>query len=42
VKRGYAKLSADISDPINYDIVINTGRLNINAAVEAIKRALGQ
>ncbi len=33
---------ADIADPANYDLVINTGTLSIDAAVEAIKGALGQ
>lgn len=30
----------DIADPINYDLVINTGRLSINAATEAALSAL--
>ena len=33
---------ADIGDPANYDLVINTGTLSIDAVVEAIKGALGQ
>ena len=33
---------ADITDPANYDLVINTGTLSIDAAVGAIKGALGQ
>ena len=32
---------ADIIDPVNYDLVINTGTLSIDAAVEAIKGGLG-
>ncbi len=32
---------ADITDPVNYDLVINTGTLSIDAAVEAIKGGLG-
>jgi cytidylate kinase len=28
--------NADIADPINYDLTINTGRMSIDAAVEAI------
>lgn len=32
---------ADIADPVNYDLVINTGSMTIDAAVEAIKGALG-
>nr|HID58173.1 hypothetical protein [Desulfobacterales bacterium] len=31
---------ADIADPKNYDLVINTGTLTIDAAVEAIRGAL--
>ena len=31
---------ADISDPANYDLVLNTGALNVDAAVEAVKGAL--
>jgi len=33
---------AAIGDPANYDLVINTGTLSIDAAVGAIKGALGQ
>jgi cytidylate kinase len=33
--------NADITDPINYDIVINTGALEIDTAVEAVIAALG-
>ena len=33
--------NADITDPINYDIVINTGGLEIDKAVEAVIAALG-
>ena len=33
--------NADITDPINYDIVINTGALEIDKAVEAVIAALG-
>lgn len=33
---------ADITDPVNYDLVINTGTLSIDAAVEAIKGGLGR
>ena len=33
--------NADITDPINYDIVINTGALDIDKAVEAVIAALG-
>jgi cytidylate kinase len=32
----------DIADPSNYDLVINTGTLSIEASVGAIKGALGQ
>ena len=32
---------ADITDPINYDLVINTGALGIDKAVEAVIAALG-
>ncbi len=31
--------NADITDPINYDLVLNTGTLSIEAAVNAIKSA---
>ena len=34
--------NADISDPINYDIVINTGTLSVDSAVNLIIAALGQ
>ena len=33
--------NADITDPVNYDLVINTGTLSIDAAVEAITGGLG-
>ena len=33
--------NADIADPINYDLVINTGALEIDRAVEAVIAALG-
>jgi cytidylate kinase len=33
--------NADITDPNNYDIVINTGALEIDKAVEAVIAALG-
>jgi cytidylate kinase len=33
--------NADITDPINYDLVINTGALEIDRAVEAVITALG-
>jgi len=33
---------ADITDPVNYDLVINTETLSIDAAVEAIKGGLGR
>jgi len=33
--------NVDITDPINYDIVINTGALEIDKAVEAVIAALG-
>jgi len=33
---------ADITDSVNYDLVINTGTLSIDAAVEAIKGGLGR
>lgn len=32
----------DIADPTNYDLVINTGRLSVNKAVEIIIKALGR
>ena len=32
--------NADITDPINYDLVLNTGTLSIEAAANAIKNAL--
>lgn len=31
----------DIADPLNYDMVINTGHINLDRAVQAIKGALG-
>lgn len=33
---------ADIADPTNYDLVINTGTVNIETAVEIIARAMGK
>lgn len=33
---------ADISDPVNYDLVLNTGTLSISAAVESIKSAIAR
>ena len=33
---------ADITAPVNYDIVINTGTVSIDGAVEAIRGALGR
>ena len=33
--------NADITDPINYDMGINTGTLEIDKAVEAVIAALG-
>lgn len=33
---------ADITAPVNYDLVINTGTVSIHAAVEAIRGALGR
>ena len=33
--------NADITDPINYDVVINTGGLEMDKAVEAVIAALG-
>ncbi len=33
--------NADIADPINYDLVINTGALEIDKAVSAVSAALG-
>lgn len=33
---------ADITAPVNYDLVINTGTVSIDAAVEAIRGALGR
>jgi cytidylate kinase len=32
--------NADISDPLHYDMVINTGKMNIDAAVEAVIAAV--
>ena len=32
--------NADISDPIHYDMVINTGKISIAAAVEAVIAAV--
>ena len=33
--------NADITDPINYDFVINTGDLEMDKSVEAVIAALG-
>lgn len=33
--------NAEISDPLNYDMVINTDHMNISAAVETIRCAMG-
>ncbi len=33
--------NADITDPINYDLVINTGALELDKAAEAVIAALG-
>ena len=32
--------NADIADPLNYDLIINTGTISIDAATDAIKGAL--
>ena len=32
--------NADISDPENYDLTINTGRMSIESSVEAITAAV--
>jgi cytidylate kinase len=37
VRKSY---NADISDPENYDLIINTGRMNIEPAVEAVIAAV--
>jgi cytidylate kinase len=34
--------NADISDPLNYDMVLNTGRVDVKAAVRAISGVLGR
>jgi len=34
--------NADIDDPLNYDMVLNTGRLDVNAAVCAVRGVLGR
>lgn len=34
--------NADIADPLNYDLVINTGTLSIDSAVNTVKTALGK
>lgn len=34
--------NSDIENPLNYDMVINTGTLNIGAAMDAIKGAMDQ
>jgi cytidylate kinase len=38
-RRDYIKKSfnADINDPVNYDLVINTGEMNVEDCVEAVK-----
>lgn len=33
--------NADIADPINYDIIINTGTISVDCAVDAIAKAVG-
>ena len=33
--------NADINDPLNYDMVLNTGNLSVDCAVEAIVAAVG-
>ena len=33
--------NADIKDPVNYDLVINTGTISLDVAADAIKGALG-
>ncbi len=33
---------ADITDPVNYDLVLNTGSLSVGAAVKSIKSAIGR
>jgi cytidylate kinase len=33
--------NADIADPTNYDLVVNTATLNVNDAVKVISSALG-
>ena len=42
-RRAYIRkyFNADISNPINYDLVINTGVLELDKAVEAVVAALG-
>jgi cytidylate kinase len=32
----------DITDPVNYDLVLNTGSLSVGAAVKSIKSAIGR
>lgn len=41
-RRAFARkyFHADITDPIHYDLVINTANLSVDAAVEAVKAAL--
>jgi cytidylate kinase len=34
--------NSDIENPLNYDMVLNTGTLSIGTAMEAIKRAMDQ
>lgn len=34
--------NADIDDPLNYDMVLNTGRLDVKAAVRAVRGVLGR
>lgn len=33
--------NADIADPMNYDIIINTGTVSVDCAVDAIAKAIG-
>jgi len=34
--------NADIDDPLNYDMVLNTGRLDVNSAVHAVRGVIGR
>jgi cytidylate kinase len=34
--------NAAIDDPLNYDMVLNTGRMDVKAAVRGIRGALGR